>query len=73
LGLGLWFGTYETGLRKIEGFWLRWYDLEENWILTDTEIERQRAEQERQRAELLAEKLRELNIDPDIVGLSPQD
>ncbi len=52
LGLGLWEGIYETGLRKIEGLWLRWYDLEENWILTDTEIERQRAEQERQQAEL---------------------
>ena len=81
LGLGLWEGVYETGLRKIEGLWLRWYDREDNLILTDTEIERQRAEQERerasrerqraeeerQRAERLAEKLRELNIDPDSI------
>ena len=60
LGLKLWEGVYETGLRKIEGLWLRWYDLEDNLILTDTEIERQRAER-------LAEKLRELNIDPDSI------
>ncbi|ACK65381.1 protein of unknown function DUF820 [Rippkaea orientalis PCC 8801] len=47
LGLGLWQGTYQG----IERLWLRWYDQENNWILTPTEQENQRAEQEKQRAE----------------------
>jgi Uma2 family endonuclease len=53
-GLGLWQGTFE-GITRL---WLRWYDQQGNWMLTDTELaqeqmmqERQRAEQERQRAE----------------------
>ncbi|WP_370460614.1 MULTISPECIES: hypothetical protein [Brasilonema] len=48
--------------------WLRWYDANNQWILTSTqqvEQERQRAEQERQRAERLAEYLRSQKIDPD--------
>ncbi|AOY83474.2 MULTISPECIES: Uma2 family endonuclease [Moorena] len=48
LGLGLWFGEYR-GLNRL---WLRWYDQQGNWIPTDAELERLRAEQERQRAEL---------------------
>jgi Uma2 family endonuclease len=50
LGLGLWQGRYE----EIEHSWLRWYDVQGNWIPTTTdraEREHQRAEQERQRAE----------------------
>ncbi|HHP7243883.1 MAG TPA: Uma2 family endonuclease [Elainellaceae cyanobacterium] len=47
LGLGLWQGRYEG----INRFWLRWYDKDQNWILTPVEQERQRAEQERQRAD----------------------
>jgi Uma2 family endonuclease len=75
LGLGLWQGEYQG----IERLWLRWYDAQGNWILTQTEQERQRAEQERQRAEQaesraqeaetrlesLMQKLRESGIDPD--------
>ncbi len=75
LGLGLWQGEYQG----IERLWLRWYDAQGNWILTQTEQERQRAEQERQRAEQaesraqeaetrlesLRQKLRESGIDPD--------
>ena len=41
LGLGLWQGEY----RGITRQWLRWYDASGNWITTDTEQERQRAEQ----------------------------
>jgi hypothetical protein len=68
LGIGLWLGTYQG----IERQWLRWYDAEQNWILTPEEQQQQRAEemellleQERQRSERLAARLRELNINPD--------
>ena len=52
LGLGLWLGSYQD----IERLWLRWYDLQGNWILTPEERERQRAEQ----AELEIARLKEL-------------
>ncbi|GBE94456.1 hypothetical protein NCWK1_4232 [Nostoc cycadae WK-1] len=54
LGLGLWQGSYQG----IERLWLRWYDTDGNWIPTPVE-------QESQRAERLAAKLRELGIDPN--------
>jgi Uma2 family endonuclease len=59
VGLGVWQGQYQG----IEGLWLRWQDADGNWILTADE----RAEQERQRAERLAEQLRQLGLDPDQV------
>lgn len=89
LGLGLWQGHYE-GINRL---WLRWYDKDQNWILTPVEQEqqrveqerqrvdqerqradqerqradqeRQRAERERQRADRLADRLRQMGIDPD--------
>jgi Uma2 family endonuclease len=68
LGLGLWQGDYQG----IERLWLRWYDAQGNWILTQTEQERQRAEQAESRAqeaetrlESLMQRLRESGIDPD--------
>jgi Uma2 family endonuclease len=57
LGLGLWQGVYD-GLSR---YWLRWCDAAGNWIATPDE----RAEQERQRAERLADRLRQLGVDPD--------
>lgn len=54
LGIGLWSGFYQGS----ERVWLRWYDAAEDWILTP-------AEQERERAERLAARLREMNINPD--------
>ncbi|BBD60178.1 hypothetical protein NIES2109_29730 [Nostoc sp. HK-01] len=54
LGLGLWQGSYQG----IERLWLRWYDADGNWIPTPVE-------QESQRAERLAAKLREFGIDPN--------
>ncbi|NEO38622.1 MAG: Uma2 family endonuclease [Moorea sp. SIOASIH] len=48
LGLGLWLGEYR-GLNRL---WLRWYDQQGNWIPTDAELERLRAEHERQQKEL---------------------
>jgi Uma2 family endonuclease len=47
IGLGVWQGRYQDA----EQPWLRWYDETGNWILTPTELERERTEQERQRAE----------------------
>lgn len=74
IGLGLWQGEYQGITRQ----WLRWYDADGNWILTEAEqqaqraelaeqkaeSERQRAESERQKAEQLAARLRDLGIDP---------
>lgn len=58
LGLTVWQGTFET---KQYDRWLRWCDRDGNLLLTGDE----RAEQERQRAERLAELLRSQGIDPD--------
>lgn len=55
--LGIWQGQYGN----IELPWLRWWDSEGNLLLTGYE----RAEQERQRADRLAERLREMGINPD--------
>jgi Uma2 family endonuclease len=70
MGLGLWQGNYQN----TEGLWLRWYN-HNGWLPTlaeKAENERQRAENERQRADeaetkaaILAQKLRELGIEPD--------
>lgn len=71
LGLGLWQGEY----LGVDRLWLRWYDVEGNWIPTPEERaqqEQQRANQEQQRAELaearlesLMQRLRESGIDPN--------
>lgn len=49
---------------------LRWWDSQGNLLLSSDERieqEQQRAEQERQRAERLAERLRQMGINPDEV------
>ncbi|MBF2025777.1 MAG: Uma2 family endonuclease [Oscillatoriales cyanobacterium C42_A2020_001] len=56
LGIGREVGTYQGWQRE----WLYWYDEAGNRMLAPDE----RAEQERQRAEKLAAKLRELGVDP---------
>jgi Uma2 family endonuclease len=61
LGLGLWWGGYQG----MERLWLRWYDRDEQWLPTPTELASQRAEQERQRAERLAAQLRALGVEPE--------
>lgn len=68
IGLGLWQGTFQG----VDRLWLRWYDSADNWILTEPEQERQRADrerqradQERQRADRLADLLRSQGINPD--------
>lgn len=69
LGLGLWQGEF----LGIDRLWLRWYDIEGNWILTPEEQERLRAEVAESRAEeaeaqleSLIQRLRESGIDPDV-------
>lgn len=62
LGVGLWSGIYHYAERQ----WLRFYNAQEQWILTPYEQERRRAEQERQRAERLAARLQALGIDPEL-------
>ena len=58
--LGIWQGEFIN-----QSFpWLRWWDNDGNLLLTGDE----RAEQERQRADRLAAKLRELGIDPEALG-----
>jgi Uma2 family endonuclease len=52
MGLGLWHGEYEGISRK----WLRWLNAEGNWIQTPEE-----------KVMRLAQRLRELGIDPDEV------
>lgn len=54
ISVGLWQGQY----RGIERLWLRWYDEFGNLILSE-------AEQQKQRAERLAERLRALGVDPE--------
>jgi len=67
LGIGLWLGNYQG----LERQWLRWYDVQLQWLPTPvereqqrTQQERQRAEQEHQRAKQLAAQLRALGIEP---------
>ncbi|MGF1514196.1 MAG: Uma2 family endonuclease [Elainellaceae cyanobacterium] len=55
VGLGLWKGKFEGA----SGLWLRWCDAQGQWLLTDTEQAQQ------QRAARLAQRLRDIGIDPD--------
>lgn len=54
VGLGVGQGQF----RRVTGYWLRWCDAAGDWMLTDTK-------QEGQRADRLAEPLRELGVDPE--------
>ena len=56
LGLRLWEGRYED----LDALWLRWIDAEGTPVPTGHE----RAETERQRADRLAEQLRQLGVEP---------
>ncbi|PSN15511.1 hypothetical protein C7293_07070 [filamentous cyanobacterium CCT1] len=54
IGLGLWEGEFEG----IWGHWLRWCNASGRWLSTDTEAAVERADR-------LAQRLRELGVDPD--------
>ena len=60
IGIGIWQGEFEGITRA----WLRWFDREGNWILTDTERERQRAEIAETKAKALMQRLKELGLEP---------
>ncbi|MBD2002429.1 MULTISPECIES: Uma2 family endonuclease [Cyanophyceae] len=57
LFLGVWQGSHEGR----DGYWLRWWNAQGELLLWSEE----RAEQERLRAERLAERLRQMGVDPD--------
>ncbi|MEP0881445.1 Uma2 family endonuclease [Trichocoleus sp. ST-U3] len=57
LGIGRAQGTYRAWTRE----WLYWYDQNGNQLSTPAEV----AQQERQWAERLAERLRQMGVDPD--------
>lgn len=62
--LGIWQGTY----LNLNLPWLRWWDDQGNLLLCGDEratLEQQRANFERERADRLAERLRQLGVDPD--------
>jgi Uma2 family endonuclease len=61
IGLGVWEGAYAG----CTGRWLRWLDGEGRWIPTPLEQAQACTEQERGRAERLAERLRALGLDPE--------
>ena len=61
LGLGLWQGEFQG----IDRLWLRWYDVDGNWILTEAEQQRQRAESAEDQLQSLIRRLRESGIEPD--------
>ncbi|WP_448561413.1 hypothetical protein [Trichothermofontia sp.] len=63
MGLGLGFRRQWVG--GIEKEILAWYDAQGNAYPTPGDVERQRAEAERRRAEQLAHYLRSLGVDPD--------
>jgi hypothetical protein len=58
----VWQGSY----KNVNMLWLRWYDKDGNWVLTPTEKQRQKAEQERQKTERLIGQLRGLGVEPDL-------
>jgi len=74
--LGLFLGVWQGKKAENTSYWLRWWDESNNLLLWGTELleqERSRTEQERSRAEQaevtlerLAEKLRELGINPEL-------
>ena len=57
IGLGLWQGEYQGITRQ----WLRWYNADENWLLTEAEQQAQEAKQANQRAEQANQKAEQAN------------
>ncbi len=69
--LKLFLGTWRGEKEGREGYWLRWWDEAGQllpWAVELVKQERQKAEQERQRADRFAEILRSQGIDPDAIG-----
>lgn len=70
LGLGIWTGIFEG----VDHSWLRWCDGSGNWLLTDTEVETQRADEAESRLRQVVKNLRQSGMDTaaiaEIIGLS---
>ena len=60
-GLNLYLGVWEGSRRNRTGYWLRWWNEQEELLLWGTEL----AQKERDRAERLTAQLRSLGIKPD--------
>jgi Uma2 family endonuclease len=56
--LGLWLGPWEGSIQRISMNWLRFYDRDGNLVLLPEEAEAQRADR-------LAQRLRDLGVNPD--------
>jgi Uma2 family endonuclease len=68
--LQLFLGTWRGEKEGRSGYWLRWWDAEAKalpWAIEKVEMEKQRAEAEKQRADRLAEMLRIQGINPDAI------
>ena len=64
--IGVWDGAYQNQPQ----LWLRWWDVQGNLLLTGSEramAAEQRAQTAEEKAARLAERLRELGVDPDLV------
>jgi hypothetical protein len=71
--LGLFLGAWQGKKEERDGYWLRWWNAAGEllpWAVERVEQERQKAEQERFRADRLAEALRAQGIDPDAIAQS---
>ena len=63
LELGSWSGAY----RDVTADWLRWFTSQGELLLTEAEAAQQHAEAAQLRAERLADQLRQLGADPDLL------
>ena len=67
-GLNLYLGVWEGSRRHRTGYWLRWWNEQEELLLWGTELaqkEREIAQKERDRAERLTAQLRAFGIEPE--------
>lgn len=70
--LGLWVGTWTGKYQGDEATWLRFYDTQFQLVLTASEMEHQRAEAERQRADTAAADLARLKALLASKGMLPE-
>jgi|SRR5579883_2012083 Uma2 family endonuclease len=61
--MGLFLGIWQGNKANRTGYWLRWWDAQEKLLLWGTE----RLQQEQQLRNLMAAKLRELGVDPEVL------
>lgn len=70
--LGLWLGPWEGTYLNVTGTWVRFYDADGRLVLIADESEKQRADQEKQRADALAAELAQLKARIAGQGGSPE-